>query len=177
MLTIRSLHWPADRALLLALDTAFETNQIYQIVQHAHSFALVPVAVTPALRKDYQFARDVERLPDFERVLVAEEDSAIIGVAAVKLESWNRRAVLEHFYIAPSHRGRGVGQRLMESVLQAIPADNVRCLWLETQNINYGAIQFYQRMGFHWCGLDTSLYDPKTTDPAEIALFFVRYLA
>ncbi|HEY0739496.1 MAG TPA: GNAT family N-acetyltransferase [Herpetosiphonaceae bacterium] len=175
MLTIRSLHWPADRSSLLALDTAFETDRIYQVVQHEHSFALKPVAVTPALRKDYQFARDIEQLPDFERVLVAEDNHAIIGVAAVKLESWNRRAVLEHFYIAPSHRGRGVGQRLMESAIQAVQADDVRCLWLETQNINYGAIQFYQRLGFQWCGLDTSLYDPKTT-PDEIALFLVRYL-
>lgn len=177
MITIRPLYWPTDRAALLSLDTAFETSQIYQVVQHDHSFALNAVTVTPALRKDYQFAQDVDRLPDFERVLVAEEDSAIIGVAAVRLESWNRRAVLEHFYIAPSHRGRGVGQCLMESVIQAVQKDDVRCLWLETQNVNYGAIQFYQHVGFHWCGLDTSLYDPKTTGPDEIALYFVRYLA
>ena len=26
--------------------------------------------------------------------------------------------------------------------------------------MNYPAIQFYQRMGFVWCGLDRSLYDP-----------------
>lgn len=177
MLTIRPLHWPADRPALLILDTAFETSQIYQIEQHDHSFALKAVTVTPALRKDYHFAQDVDRLPDFERVLVAEEDRTIVGIAAAKLETWNRRAVLEHFYIAPAYRGRGIGQRLIESVIQALQADDVRCLWLETQNINYAAIQFYQRVGFHWCGLDTSLYDPKTTAPDEIALFFVRYLS
>jgi ribosomal protein S18 acetylase RimI-like enzyme len=175
MPTIRPLAWPADWPALLGLDTAFETNQIYRVEQHEHSFALKPVSVTPALRKDYHFAQDVDQLPGFERVLVAEEASAIVGVAAVRIEAWNRRAVLEHFYITPTYRGRGVGQRLIESVIQAVQADDVRCLWLETQTMNYDAIQFYQRVGFRWCGLDTSLYDPAHV-PDEIALFFVRYL-
>lgn len=175
MLTIRSLNWPADRAALLSLDTAFETSQIYQVVQHNLSFVLNAVSITPALHKHYRFTQDVDRLPEFERVLVAEEDRAIIGVAVVRIEAWNRRAVLEHFYIDPTYRGRGVGRHLMERVIQAAQVDDVRCLWLETQNVNYPAIQFYQRMGFHWCGLDTSLYDPKTIAD-EIALYFMRNL-
>jgi ribosomal protein S18 acetylase RimI-like enzyme len=34
------------------------------------------------------------------------------------------------------------------------------CLWLETQNVNYPAVQFYRRMGFRLCGLDETLYRP-----------------
>ena len=51
-----------------------------------------------------------------------------------------------------------------------------RCLWLETQNTNYPAIQFYQHVGFRLCGLDESLYDPAGPGRNEIALFFVREL-
>jgi ribosomal protein S18 acetylase RimI-like enzyme len=50
-------------------------------------------------------------------------------------------------------------------------------VWLETQNTNYGAIQFYRRVGFQCCGLDLSLYDTDGPAAGEIALFFVRYLA
>lgn len=35
-----------------------------------------------------------------------------------------------------------------------------RCLWLETQNVNYPAVQFYLRLGFELCGLDQTLYAP-----------------
>ena len=51
-----------------------------------------------------------------------------------------------------------------------------RCLWVETQNVNYPAIQFYRQVGFQLCGLDESLYDPEGPGRNEIALFFAREL-
>jgi ribosomal protein S18 acetylase RimI-like enzyme len=55
---------------------------------------------------------------------------------------------------------------------------SARCLWLETQNINYPAVQFYRRMGFRLCGLDETLYRPGMPGllPAEVALYFSRDL-
>jgi ribosomal protein S18 acetylase RimI-like enzyme len=79
-------------------------------------------------------------------------------------------------YIAPEHRGHGVGRALIDAAVTEVQKRNARCLWLETQNINYAAIQFYKRVGFQWCGLDTSLYDPQRVATEEIALFFVRWL-
>jgi ribosomal protein S18 acetylase RimI-like enzyme len=96
---------------------------------------------------------------------------------ALKFETWNRRAVVWHFYIAPAYRGRGVGRALVEAAAAEAQNRNARCLWLETQNINYGAIQFYEHVGFRWCGLDMSLYDPQRVATEEIALFFVRWLS
>lgn len=174
MLSIRSLKWPADRAALLLLDSAFLTDRVYHVEQTTHAFALYDVPVTPPLRKDYGFAADVDSLPMFDQVMVAERGATIVGIAALKFEAWNGRANLWHFYIAPAERGRGVGRCLMDSIFQAAQTHGMRCVWLETQNINYGAIQFYRRMGFQWCGLDTSLYDP-TGNANEIALFFVCY--
>ncbi len=177
MVTVRPLGWPADRSALLALDTSFITDQVYHVVQTDQSFVLSTVAVIPPLRKDYQFANDVDSLPSFDQVVVAEADAHLIGIAALKVEAWNRRAIIWHFYIAPAYRRRGVGRILIDSVIEAAQARDVRCLWLETQTINYSAIQFYKRVGFQWCGLDTSLYDPDGSATEEIALFFVRYLA
>jgi ribosomal protein S18 acetylase RimI-like enzyme len=176
MVAVRALHWPADRSALLALDTSFVTDRVYQLVQTEQAFELKTVAVTPSLRKDYQFTHDVDNLPAFDRVLVAEIDVTLTGVAALKLEAWNRRAVLWHFYVAPAYRGRGIGRILMDSVIEAAHTLDARCLWLETQNINYGAIRFYKQVGFQWCGLDTSLYDQQDSPTQEIALFFVRAL-
>ena len=176
MLNLRPLQWPADRAALLALDTAFETNRIYRVVHAARSFSLEVVPVDPPLRKDYGLAAELDDLPGLDRVLVADLDGAIVGLAALKLERWNRRAVLWHCYVASGQRGRGVGRALIDAALDAAHTLGARCLWLETQTVNYPAIGFYERVGFRCCGLDTTLYDPATIAPNEIALFFVHDL-
>lgn len=177
MLTFRPLDWPADRAGLGALDTSFRTGRVYQVVRRAHSFALSPVSVSPPLHKDYRLADELDGLPDFEQVIVAERDASIVGVAALRFEAWNRRAILWHLYVAPAERGQGVGRALVDRVIEAARRQAARCVWLETQNINYDAIQFYERVGFAWCGLDTTLYDPGGQPLDEIALFFVYPLA
>jgi ribosomal protein S18 acetylase RimI-like enzyme len=104
---------------------------------------------------------------------VAEIATTLVGVAALKVEAWNRRAVLEHLFIDAPYRGRGIGRTLIADVVRSAQERQARCLWLETQNVNYGAIQFYQRVGFRCCGLDTTLYDSDEPAPGETALFFV----
>ena len=174
MVAIRALRWPDDRDRMLALDTSFTTDRIYDVVRTDSSFALRDVPVSPARRKVYDL--DVDALPSFDHVVVAEDKDALIGLAALTFEAWNRRAVLWHLYVAPAYRGRSVGRHLLDEAVQWAQAADARCVWLETQNVNYGAIKFYRAAGFEWCGLDTSLYDPRTTPPDEIALFFVRWL-
>lgn len=152
------------------------TNHIYQVVQTERSVALNVVAVQPPRHKDYHLADEVDDLPTYDHVLVAERDERVVGVAALKLEAWNRRAIIWHFYVAPEARGHGVGRRLMARVVEVAQAGAMRCVWLETQNINHGAIKFYERVGFQWCGLDTSLYDGGQAASDEVALFFARHL-
>lgn len=107
-------------------------------------------------------------------MVVAEEGTTICGFAAVNIETWNRRAVIEHLYVSNRYRGLGIGRLLIQSCIEYAKNSHMRCLWVETQNINYPAIHFYQRMQFEWCGLDTELYDEAELNGHEIALYFVR---
>jgi ribosomal protein S18 acetylase RimI-like enzyme len=116
----------------------------------------------------------IDTLHTLDHVVIAEIDAGLVGVAALSFEQWNHRAALWHFYVASTYRGQGVGRALMDDVVRVAQKHQARCLWLETQNINYGAIQFYRRMGFHCCGLDQSLYDPEGVTAGETALFFLR---
>lgn len=177
MVKLRALQWPDDREGLLALDTAFTTDRIYRVVATEQSFVLETVVVTAPLRKAYDLTEHVDHLPDFDHVVIAEVDTQLAGMAALRYEAWNRRAVLWHLYVAPTQRGRGVGRGLMEAVVHTAQAWQARCVWLETQNVNYGAIQFYQQLGFVWCGLDLALYDLHESPMGETALFFARTLA
>jgi ribosomal protein S18 acetylase RimI-like enzyme len=172
----RPLRWPNDRERLRSLDTSYTTDRIYRVEAIGLSFRLEETVIIPALQKDYRFADHVDGLTTFDYVVVAELATEVTGVAAITFETWNRRAVLGHCYIAPAYRGQGIGRSLIDNVVQAAHQRHARCLWLETQNINYGAIQFYQRVGFTCCGLDLALYDPRGPANGETALFFVRYL-
>lgn len=172
MTTLRKLVWPEDRAALLALDTAFSTDRVYQLVGGAAAWQLDTVAVSPPRSKSYDLTHEVDDWPAFEHVAVAELAGRVVGVAALKPVRWNRRAELWHLYVDRAARGRGVGRLLLEQARQVARQWDVRALWLETQTINYPAIQFYQHMGFTWCGFDTSLYDPREVPSDDVALFF-----
>lgn len=171
---VRAVDLAGDRDALLALDTGFVTDRIYRIEAAADGFCLVATAVAPPLHKRFtlQDELDADRL--WAAGFVAVEAGQIVGFAAAGFEAWNRRAVLWHLYVAADRRGRGIGQELLAAVTAYALDAGARCLWLETSNVNFPAIQFYRRMGFVLCGLDQSLYAPDSAAAGETALYFVR---
>lgn len=176
MITIRPLNYALDRSALASLDTSFTSNQMYRIVGNDLTFELHEERVDPPIYKDYRLAQDLDDLEDISFAVVAEESNSILGLTAVKFEVWNKRAVIWHLYVAPPARKRGIGKALIDHCLQYAKKSSARCLWLETQNINFPAIQFYRKMKFEFCGLDTTLYDPAQVESHEVALFFVRQI-
>src|SRR5215216_72689 len=170
MPTVRDADQAGDRARIARLDTSFQTDRIYRVTAGPAGFRLDEEPADPPRTKTYAVA-----LEDLgEGLVVAEDDGGLVGFGEVVLEAWNRRATIVHLYVSPSSRGTGVGTALLEALDSHARAGGARCLWLETQNINYPAIQFYRRSGFRLCGLDDTLYDPEldpTTGPDEVALF------
>lgn len=174
---IRPVDLPADRTDLLNLDTSFVTGRIYTVVAAPASFSLVESTVEPPLHKSFPLQEELGDDRLWDQGFVAVNDGAIVGFAAVRHEVWNHRADIWHLYVAPEQRGRGVGRLLLAAVTAYAQQIGARCLWLETSNVNYPAIQFYRRAGFRWCGLDQALYTPDGEAPGETALFFTRDLA
>ncbi|KAG8526102.1 uncharacterized protein KY384_000095 [Bacidia gigantensis] len=74
----------------------------------------------------------------------------------------------------PPFRKRRVGTQMLQALEVFARSVTARCLWLETQNVNYPAIAFYRAAGFTFCGFDSSLYDPQRLASEEVALFFAR---
>ena len=175
MPTVRAADQVEDRARIARIDTSFQTDRIYRVTAGPAGFRLDEEPAHPPRTKVYPVA-----LEDLgEGLVVAEDDGELVGFGEVVFEPWNRRATIAHLYVSPSSRGRGVGTALLEALDSRARASGARCLWLETQNINFPAIQFYRRSGFRLCGLDDTLYDPEldpTTGSDEVALFFTRPL-
>jgi ribosomal protein S18 acetylase RimI-like enzyme len=174
MVAIRPVRLPEDGAALLALDRSFTTDRVYRIVRTADSFTLEAIPAQPPLRKEFPLADDLGAERAWEQGFVAEQAGSVVGFAAFTHRRWNRRTELWHLYVAPHLRGQGVGRTLVEAVLAAAREAGMRCVWLETSNLAYPAIQFYRRVGFVLCGLDVSLYDPSSEAAGETALYFVR---
>jgi ribosomal protein S18 acetylase RimI-like enzyme len=176
MFTLRSLRWPDDRDALLALDISFTTERVYRVVATATAFDFHETAITPPLHKVYDLVDEIDRFPKLDYVLIAEVAAQPAGVAALSYEAANRRAILWHLYVGAAYRGQGIGRALIDAMIARAQQYHARCLWLETQDVNYGAIQFYQRAGFQWCGLDLSLDERDGSANQETAVFFMHTL-
>lgn len=174
MSILRPARWPDDLALLAGLDTSFTTERIYRVAGSEDGFVLVEEPADPPLRKDYGRISDEPRIVEMDCAIIAEDEGHPAGFAAAEYAAWNRRALVWHLYVAPEHRGRGLGVALLDQLDLFARSAGARCLWLETQNTNYPAIRFYRRAGFRLCGLDVSLYDPLGPAGNEVALFFSR---
>lgn len=177
MVTVRPASWPDDLPAVSAMDTSFDTDRVYRVIRADLSFLLQEEPIAPPLRKRYAVQpQDAEERGRCQCAWVAEVGGSVVGFAAAEAVAWNRRVVIHHLYVAPSSRGRGVGTRLLAAVEAYGRSTGARCLWLETQNVNYPAVRFYRRAGFRMCGLDESLYDPASPEGDEIALFLMRSL-
>ena len=176
MLTLRTLRWPDDRRAICALDTSFTTERVYRVVCAGTAFTLQEAAVSPALHKVYDLTGEVDGLPACDHVLIAERDTQVAGIAALIHDVADRRAIVRHLYVDRAYRGQGIGRALMDAMVARAKQWQARCVWLEAQDVNYAAIQFYQRAGFQWCGLDLSLDERNGSATDETAVFFMRPL-
>jgi len=169
---VRPLVWARDAEGVVRIDTSFTTDRVYRFGRERGGFGFaLPLLTTAPLTKSYPLP---ESDPG-EGAFVAELDGEIAGFAQVEPPAWNGRAAIPHLYVSAPARGRGLGKTLVDALAAHAKSAGARCLWLETQNVNYPAVQFYLATGFYLCGLDESFYDPVEL-PGEFALFFSRPL-
>lgn len=167
---------PEDCPAIEALDGSFTTRSIFHVAVTEDGFALKEIPVDPPLRKVFPAEGEAagdEEDPDSPTFVAVSSDGSLAGFAAVSYSSWNRRLTIEDIEVAPVHRGRGVGRALMNHAVDFARACGAGHVWLEVTNINAPAIHAYRRMGFSFCGLDTTLYK-YTPSAGEYALYMSR---
>lgn len=173
---IRKPLWPDDSAAIAAIDASYSSEQIHRVEFSGLGISIRQSKVAPAYQKTMVVPDLVAEVQAASKSAVVEIDSRVCAVAAIQLEAWNRRAILRHFYVDKSKRRTGIGSELLGFLLWKAANRGARCLWVETQNTNDPAIQFYLKNGFQFCGVDSSLYAPEGAAPAECAMYFVHDL-
>ena len=114
--------------------------------------------------------RGLLRRPDAE-VVGAEADGELAGYAAY----WVMfdQAELGNIAVAPEWRGRGVGTRLLEAVIERVAERGVRELYLEVRVSNEVAQRLYRKYGFREVGRRRHYY----VAPVEDALVLCKPIA
>ena len=87
-----------------------------------------------------------------EFYLVYVEDLLIgylkINIEAAQSEPIDDGIEIERIYLLPNYQGKGVGQQMMDKVIDIAEKRKKKVLWLGVWDQNVDAIRFYERNGF-----------------------------
>jgi ribosomal protein S18 acetylase RimI-like enzyme len=173
-ITIRELNRQSDRYGVEAIDTAFETDTIFDVVTTNRRIDLVEKHLDAPIRKAYSIAEVFAHWAGWDVGWVAIEGDRIRGFATIEHEPWHGRINLWFLYIDPAWRRRGVGRALLEVVEAYGREQGATHVWLETSNVNVPGVRAYERLGYSLCGADTHYYGVYM--PGETALYLAKSL-
>ena len=186
-----------DARALHQLDYSFETDRIYTLnvqgrltptpemniplpAKPVLAFELLEIPVDPPLYKSYsEFESSLDdvvaRLRGVDGGYVAHANGQVAGVILLNVEEWRSVARIENIIVGRQFRRYGIGSLLLSCA--ADWARNHQCwaILLETQNVNYPAIQFYLRNGLEVWGISQHFYPPSPVE-YEIAIFMGKKL-
>lgn len=173
-IAIRALARETDQRGVEAVETAFETRSVFDVVARDRGLELVERTLEVPLVKRYSIGEVFAPWARWEMGWVAEEDGAIRGFATVAHEPWHQRLVLWFLYISPAWRRRGVGRALLAEVEAYGRGAGASHVWLETSNVNVPGVAAYNRLGYALCGADTLYYGDYM--PGETAIYLAKRL-
>ena len=165
-----------DCKQLAGFDASFSTERVYRVAIDKMSVTIIDEKLDVPFRKIYSFVSIKKDIDEADYAVIAEINEIIAGFATVKYKEWNNRAILTGIFVAKESKGKGVGRALIEAAINFAKTKSARCLFVETQNVNYPAIQFYRKNNFEFCGFDSALYNPAAVSANETAFYFCKIL-
>ena len=110
--------------------------------------------------------------------LVAEQGGVVVGqgVALVRQHKSGSSGRIYSLAVHPDHRGRGIGESLLRSMVDSLAERGVRRIYLEVESTNASASKLYDRLGFRPIGTRPNYYGPNrpathmVLDAAEVAV-------
>lgn len=170
---VRSLDRAKDRRGVEAIDTAFQTDVVFDVVTSARSIQLVEKTLPTPITKRYSIGEVFAGWARWDTGWVAD-DGGIRGFATVQYEEWHERLILWFLYIAPEWRRRGVGRALLERVESHGREVGASHVWIETSNVNVPGVRAYERLGYSLCGADSLYYGSYMK--GETAIYLAKTL-
>src|SRR5689334_7338868 len=157
-----------DAPALHALDYNFETDRIYTLcVQNrlmqdnegagddnrpVFAFELLEKQVDPPIYKNLREGEETlaameEKIRSVEGGYVALAGGEVAGAILLRVEEWRSVTLIQDIIVGHQYRRYGIGSLLLNCAADWARKRDCWAIILETQNINYPAIQFYLRNG------------------------------
>lgn len=181
MITIQPLQ-RFDAEPFKAIASGYTTAEMYRVSREesdAGTSFLLTLEALPELQVfRYPFSDDdlnhYRSIIPGDYCLAAYDGDRQVGVAIAEPQTWNRVLWVWDFHVAQTHRGRGVGRRLMNALTERARRDGLRAIVCETQNTNVPAIRFYRAVGFSLEGVDISYYTNEDMMPGRTVAVFMK---
>ncbi len=185
-----------DALALHELDYSFETDRIYALRvsgdlspndddlqipdKPALAFELWEMPVDLPLYKSFrEYEHKLEevenRLSYDDGGYVALADGQVAGAILLKVEEWRSITRVEDIIVGRHFRRFGIGSLLLNCASDWARNRGCWAIELETQNVNYPAIQFYLRNGLEVWSIHQHYYPPGPVEH-EIAIFMGKKL-
>src|SRR5579884_2146512 len=185
-----------DAPALHELDYNFETDRIYTLrVQNqlmlddehtdnsrpVFALELVETQVDPPIYKNLREGQETlaaveEKLRNVEGGYVALADGKVAGAILLHVEEWRSVTLIQDIIVGHQYRRYGVGSLLLSCAADWARKRNCWAIILETQNINYPAIQFYLRNGLEIWSINRNFYPPGPV-AHEVAIIMGKRLS
>ncbi|MEU4177804.1 GNAT family N-acetyltransferase [Streptomyces sp. NPDC026589] len=173
-ITYRVAESERDRSAVIKGE--FVSDTVFEVIGSESGFTFRPVRLDPPVHKVFPDDEpELDEASEGDCRFVALDRDRVCGYVDTEYEPWNRRLTIADIEVARPYQGRGIGRMLMSHAIGWARERGAGHVWLEVTNINAPAIRVYQRMGFIFCGLDTSLYS-RTKSEGETALYMSLFL-
>ena len=189
----------SDATALHAIDYSFETDRIYTLRVQNHllhrsdmsdagpasvalAFELVETPIDPPYYKN--FREDANALADVEQRLYASEggyialaNDEIAGCVLLTIDEERSIARISDLIVGNQYRRYGVGSLLLKCATDWARKRGCWAIVLETQSVNYPAIQLYLRNGMEIWGINQHSYAPGPNEHEIAVLMGMRVTA
>jgi GNAT superfamily N-acetyltransferase len=193
---VRAIH-VNDAPALHALDYNFETDRIYTLcVQNrlmqdsdeagdnnrpVFAFELLEKQVDPPIYKNLREGEETlaameEKIRSVEGGYVALADGEVAGAILLRVEEWRSVTLIQDIIVGHQYRRYGIGSLLLNCAADWARKRDCWAIILETQNINYPAIQFYLRNGLEVWSINPHFYPPGPS-AHEVAILMGKRLS
>lgn len=98
----------------------------------------------------------------FARYIVCKEDNKVIGFAGAWFIAYEGQ--ITNIAVHPDYRGKGIGKKLMESLISSLKEENCIAITLEVRESNEVAKNLYKSFGFLSEGIRKNFYEDNKED-------------
>lgn len=99
---------------------------------------------------------------DYTSFLVAEEKEQIAGYIGMYVSF--EEGEITNVAVAPDEQGRGIGQSLVQKIIEIGREKNLERIILEVRMSNASAIHVYEKQGFEDAGIRKNFYEKPKED-------------